>query len=283
MSIKHRLARGLVAVTLICAAGGCASRTDVRASSNSSAVSPSENPAGADTYTQVTTSARYLRLADGLPEAEGPLKFLADQARLQGEGVALTPEQAEAALAALKVATKQDVLSTLAITVAEGNTARMGCTNRVDDGSGKRTGGVTVTVGGVEQEFWMREIGVSLMVAPRVLADGSIRLDAEIQQTSFSGFIEYGGKQVALGGGTTVNVPEGFYQPVFATYSARKDITLSSGGVVACLVSAETDANFAQNSGFREKPLLGRLQSQPERWLIFLTAKTSQAKRGRSS
>ena len=44
----------------------------------------------------------------------------------------------------------------------------------------------------------------------------SISLELNPKVTEFEGFVEYGGPSIAISGGTTVTVPPGFYQPIFA-------------------------------------------------------------------
>ena len=79
---------------------------------------------------------------------------------------------------------------------------------------------------GTPQEFTTRNVGVELRVTPTVEEDDhSISLDLNPKVTEFEGFVEYGGPSVAISGGTTVTVPPGFYQPIFAVRELTTRVT----------------------------------------------------------
>ncbi|MBC8040166.1 MAG: hypothetical protein H7Y06_06465, partial [Opitutaceae bacterium] len=75
---------------------------------------------------RVEVSGRMIRFQGKIPEATGPLGFLADKAGLRAGTLTLTKEQADAALDALVRATKQDVGSAPKVTVGAGIPARIG-------------------------------------------------------------------------------------------------------------------------------------------------------------
>ncbi|MFA6289104.1 MAG: hypothetical protein WC661_17110 [Opitutaceae bacterium] len=242
------------------------------------------------TKQQVTASARYVRVPGKLPEAKEALAFLADEAGLRQGTVTLTQKQAEAALVELRRVTNQDVRSTPRVPVAEGNPAKIIC-GALTPSEEDAVAAVRVTVGGIEQASRAREVGVSLRITPQVLDDGGVEMDAEIQVTAFEGFIEYGGKPGGIPAKISpwsevtktagVKVPDKFYQPIFSTSSVQRELRIAKGAVVVLL--AEPVKNYASSKEGMAKglevPLLGRLNSQLETWLVFLTAAVEPAKR----
>ncbi|HVU17450.1 MAG TPA: hypothetical protein VHD32_11020 [Candidatus Didemnitutus sp.] len=140
--------------------------------------------------------------------------------------------------------------------------------------------GVTITAG-TPQDFTTRDVGVELRVTPIVEADGrSISLDLNPKVTEFEGFVEYGGSSVAISSGTTVTVPSGFYQPIFAVRDISTRVTLEDG---ATLVMGGLTREDVKNSHDKvpvlgNVPVLGRLfrsdgsSAQKRNLLIFVTA-----------
>lgn len=93
----------------------------------------------------------------------------------------------------------------------------------VKDGQADRTNSaVSITVGGVEQEFTTRNVGCELQLTLLGGGVNQARLKARMEQIRFEGFVEYGGTTVDIAGGQTVTVPSGFFQPVF-TKSTRDE------------------------------------------------------------
>jgi hypothetical protein len=98
---------------------------------------------------------------------------------------------------------------------------------------------VKITVGGREQEFGVRHVGVAMKLT---LLDGrkdGVAIKAVIEHTSFTGFVEYGGTRAEVssnGEGQQVKkeikVPSGFYQPIFETTSHDVTLVLTAGQTV---------------------------------------------------
>lgn len=274
------LASSLWLLVVLGVSTGCATRTAVRpepsAAAGETAVASSVD---ADTYVAVTVSARYVRFLGELPAARGELAFLDDVAGLKTAGLVMSPARAEVALKAFGRATNQDVFSTPVLTVKEGGTARMSCTQTFMNPESVKESTVSVTVGGRPVDFQTREVGLVLEATPRVQDDGRLLIDTKIEQTTFEGFVDYGGTEVSLNNGTTVKVPTGFYQPIFSTRSVDRSLRLLPGEIVVFLAPAEGEPD-ADGSAMIEQPMPARLfTNQPERWLVFLTAGTAREKR----
>ena len=224
--------------------------------------------------TQVTASARYVRISGAMPEAKGALAFLADEAALRAGTLALTNAQSDAALAKLAQFTKREPLSTLAATVASGNAVRVkGRVSQAVNGKeepGVMINGVTMTRRNDED--------IELAISPNVSAAGMIRMEVEMQTTSFDGFIEYGDKLVTVAPGgeggnpppTTVRIPKGFYQPIFSTQSVKAEVQMDSGAVIVLRADrAKSDAP----DGLVDKTGQAIKSIPPATMLVFLTAK----------
>jgi general secretion pathway protein D len=89
--------------------------------------------------------------------------------------------------------------------------------------------GVTITAG-TPRDFAMRRLGVEMKVLP-IVEHGrdSIFLQLEPQVTELDGFVEYGGRNIAISGNTTVNIPSGFSQPTFSVRKIQTQVYLQSG------------------------------------------------------
>ena len=146
--------------------------------------------------------------------------------------------------------------------------------------SGGGSAGVSIT-SGTPQEFTTRNVGVELKVTPIVEEDDtSISLDLNPKVTEFEGFVEYGGPSVAISGGTTVTVPPGFYQPIFAVREMTTRVTIWDGATL--VMGGLTREDVKQVSD--KVPVLGNLpgvgrlfrskgeSSQKRNLLIFVTA-----------
>lgn len=149
--------------------------------------------------------------------------------------------------------------------------------------SGGGSAGVTITAG-TPQEFTTRNVGVELKVTPTVEEDDySISLDLNPKVTEFEGFVEYGGQSVAIAGGaspTTVTVPSGFYQPIFAVRELTTKVTIWDGAtlVMGGLTREDTRKTNDKVPVIGNLPVLGRLfrsngeSAQKRNLLIFVTA-----------
>lgn len=151
--------------------------------------------------------------------------------------------------------------------------------------SGGGAAGVTITAG-TPQDFATRHVGVELRVTPTVEEDGrSISLELHPRVTEFEGFVEYGGQSVAVAGGSTVTVPSGFYQPIFAVREVTTRVTLRDGAtlVMGGLTREDTRKAHDKVPVVGNLPVLGRLfrsggeSAQKRNLLIFVTARRVDA------
>ena len=146
--------------------------------------------------------------------------------------------------------------------------------------SGGGSAGVAITAG-TPQEFTTRNVGVELKVTPTVEEDDySISLDLNPRVTEFDGFVEYGGPSVAISGNTTVNVPSGFYQPIFSVRDISTKVTIWDGAtlIMGWLTREEVKKVNDRIPVLGDIPLLGKLfrskgeSAQKRNLLIFVTA-----------
>lgn len=146
--------------------------------------------------------------------------------------------------------------------------------------SGGGSAGVAITAG-TPQEFTTRNVGVELKVTPTVEEDDySISLDLNPRVTEFDGFVEYGGPSVAISGITTVNVPSGFYQPIFSVRDISTKVTIWDGAtlIMGGLTREEVKKVNDKVPVIGDIPLLGKLfrskgeSAQKRNLLIFVTA-----------
>jgi len=151
-------------------------------------------------------------------------------------------------------------------------------------GTGTVTGGSSAGVSitsGTPQEFTTRNVGVELKVTPTVEEDDySVSLDLNPKVTEFEGFVEYGGPSVAISGGTTVTVPPGFYQPIFAVREVTTKVTIWDGAtlIMGGLTREDVKKVHDKIPVLGSIPGIGRLfrskgeSTQKRNLLIFVTA-----------
>ncbi len=146
--------------------------------------------------------------------------------------------------------------------------------------SGGGSAGVSIT-SGTPQEFTTRNVGVELKVTPTVEEDDySVSLDLNPKVTEFEGFVEYGGPSIAISGGTTVTVPPGFYQPIFAVREVTTKVTLWDGATLVMGGLTREDVKKVNDKVpvLGSVPIIGRLfrsqgeSTQKRNLLIFVTA-----------
>jgi len=146
--------------------------------------------------------------------------------------------------------------------------------------SGGGSAGVSIT-SGTPQDFTTRNVGVELKVTPTVEEDDySVSLDLNPKVTEFEGFVEYGGPSVAISGGTTVTVPPGFYQPIFAVREVTTKVTIWDGATLVMGGLTREDVKKVSDKVpvLGSLPIVGRLfrsqgeSSQKRNLLIFVTA-----------
>lgn len=140
--------------------------------------------------------------------------------------------------------------------------------------------GVTITAG-TPQQFVEKNVGVEMQVTPIVEEGGRyINLKLEPRVTEFEGFVEYGGRSIAISGDTTVDVPSGFFQPIFSTREIQTEVTIANGATVIMggLTREEVKQVNDKIPILGDIPILGRLfrskgeTNQKRNLLIFVTA-----------
>ena len=216
---------------------------------------------------RVTASARFVLIQGSLPEATGALSFLSDDAALREGKITLTKAQADAALAELTRITGAEVGSTAMVSLGSGNAAKMGIGVDLHPEREKKHSSVTVTVGGVPQEFTNDGGDAQLEVYPQVGADGIIQLGATIEVTMFDGFIEY---PAAPGDGKK------FYQPIFVTNSATTQVRIESGQTV--VLRSDSRKKLTSADRIINVPV-GWKMTADKTMLVFLTAAVEPVKR----
>lgn len=200
-----------------------------------------------------------------------------------------------AVVRALSQKTGTELLSAPKLTVLSGNPATITIAQELrypqsygqvqsqvgtGNASGGGSAGVAITAG-TPQEFTTRNIGVELKVTPTVEEDDrSISLDLAPKVTEFEGFVEYGGQSIAISGSTTVTVPSGFYQPIFAVRELSTRVTIWDGATIVMggLTREDVKKNRDKIPVLGNVPVLGRLfrssgeSAQKRNLLIFVTA-----------
>jgi hypothetical protein len=93
--------------------------------------------------------------------------------------------------------------------------------------AGEPVNSVRITVGGVEQEFTARNVGVDVSLKPagQSRAGEQATLHAVVKRTRFLGFREYGADA------SGPPVPKGFFQPIFETDERELSLELAPGRV----------------------------------------------------
>jgi general secretion pathway protein D len=203
-----------------------------------------------------------------------------------------------AVVRALERKTGTELLSSPSLTVLSGSQASIAIAQelryprsysdaRVQTGQGggqqggSGGGGSVAIASGTPQDFDTRHIGVEMKVTPIVEDDDyNISLDLAPTVTEFEGFVEYGGPNVAAGGGSTLTAPSGFFQPVFSVREITTKVEVWDGAtlVMGGLTREQVKKLNDKTPILGDIPLFGRLfQSKGEtlekrNLLIFVTA-----------
>lgn len=186
-----------------------------------------------------------------------------------------------------------DLMSSPRVTVLSGRTAHITVAQELrypenysdiesqvstsDNGAGGSAVSITA---GTPQDFKVRMVGVEMEVTPKVEENDNISLQLEPRVTEFEGFVEYGGPSVAIAGDTTVTVPSGFFQPVFAVRTVRTEVVVYDGAtvVIGGLTREEVKTVEDKVPLLGDIPIIGRLfrsegeTSTKRNLLIFVTA-----------
>jgi general secretion pathway protein D len=251
--------------------------------------------AAADGTPAVTTPGLDLSLPVAPPGIPGGVSLGTPGAALATVTGILGEFNVNAVVRALSQKSGTELLSSPKLTVLSGNQATITVAQELrypqaygqvqsQVGTGNTNGGgsagVTITAG-TPQDFATRDIGVELKVTPTVEEDDrSISLDLNPRVTEFEGFVEYGGSSVAISSGTTVTVPSGFYQPIFAVRDISTRVTIWDGATLVMGGLTREDVKTANDKVpvLGNVPVLGRLfrsngaSAQKRNLLIFVTA-----------
>lgn len=250
---------------------------------------------GDGSQTPVTTPGVDLSLPTAPPVIPGGVGLGASGASIATLNTAAGSLDINAVVRALSQTSGTELLSAPRLTVLSGNLATITVAqefrypqsygeiqSQVGTGSvnGGGSAGVSIT-SGTPREFATRNVGVELRVVPTVEEDDcSISLDLNPKVTEFEGFVEYGGPSVAISGGTTVTVPPGFYQPIFAVREVSTRVTIRDGATLVMGGLTREDVKKVKDKVpvLGSIPLLGRLfqsegeSTQKRNLLIFVTA-----------
>ncbi len=260
----------------------------------------------ADAFRNATTSQQISISGTGQPEGGVNLSAAAPTIPggvLLGSGAGALANIAgivgefdvQAVIRALSQKSGTELLSAPKLTVLSGNPATITVAQELrypqsygqiqsQVGTGSNSGGGSAGVSitsGTPQEFTTRNVGVELKVTPTVEEDDySVSLDLNPKVTEFEGFVEYGGPSVAISGGTTVTVPPGFYQPIFAVREVTTKVTIWDGATIVMGGLTREDVKKVSDKVpvLGSLPGIGRLfrsqgeSTQKRNLLIFVTA-----------
>jgi general secretion pathway protein D len=192
---------------------------------------------------------------------------------------------------ALEQQSGSDLMSAPKLTVLSGKTAKIivaqefiypktygEISSEVGTGDAN-SAGVTITAG-TPSDFETRNVGVEMNVTPTVEENNCISLQLAPKVTEFEGFVEYGGRSIAISGTTRADLPPGFYQPIFSTREIQTEVTIYDGATVVMggLTREEIKEVNDKVPLLGDIPLIGKLfrskgeTNQKKNLLIFVTA-----------
>lgn len=212
---------------------GCSTHSESRASRVPIDAGNTEtSPASIAGRHRVTTEARILRLRGALPEAKGPLAFLADDAGLRSGTVMLTQSQAEAVVRALtqSLGAEHDLDTTRKVSVISRHPSTSGAGVSLLRYPEDR--GEPIVING---HSFMPHPGVTIDVAMiRPAPAGEfLQLKVVFDLVTIEGFTEFTGQSVSLlGASNPIQLPLPFYQPIFTAKPISADVRLAPGATV---------------------------------------------------
>ncbi len=248
-----------------------------------------------ETVVQQGSAALDIPIVNNAPQIPGGVDLASTANPLANISAVIGEFDVNAIVRALSQKQGTDLLSAPKVTVLSGNPANITVAQEMrypqsygqtqaqvgtGSASGGGSAGVAITAG-TPQEFTARNVGVELKVTPTVEEDDySISLDLNPRVTEFDGFVEYGGPSIAISGSTTVNVPSGFYQPIFSVRDISTKVTIWDGAtlVMGGLTREEVKKVSDKVPILGDIPLLGRAfrskgeSAQKRNLLIFVTA-----------
>ncbi|MDR1590787.1 MAG: hypothetical protein LBR92_02200, partial [Puniceicoccales bacterium] len=192
---------------------------------------------------------------------------------------------------ALEQQSGSDLMSAPKLTVLSGKTAKITVAQEFiypktygeissEVGTGDaNSAGVTITAG-TPSDFETRNVGVEMNVTPTVEENNCISLQLAPKVTEFEGFVEYGGRSIAISGSTRADLPPGFYQPIFSKREIQTEVTIYDGATVVMggLTREEIKEVNDKVPLLGDIPLIGKLfrskgeTNQKKNLLIFVTA-----------
>lgn len=244
------------------------------------------------------TGTEITPIPNSIPEIPNPVNVGAGAVSSAILDFAIGGYDVDVVINALEQSEGTDTLSAPKVTVISGKLAKITVAQEfpyptswtegeVDPGSGGSGSGTSInsTIGinpATPQDFTIRNVGVELEVTPRVDASGgTITLDDLTPSvTEFEGFVEYGGRSVAMNANTVVDVPSGIIYPVFAVRKIQTTVVVSDGATIVLggLTREQTKTVSDKVPVLGDIPFVGRLfrskgeSSLKRNLLVFVTA-----------
>ncbi|MDR0418085.1 MAG: type II and III secretion system protein [Puniceicoccales bacterium] len=247
---------------------------------------------GTIAFTNSTGTESTIEIPSSTPNAPGGLNLGISATGLANlTGVISDRIGLNLTIRALEQQSGSDLMSAPKLTVLSGKTAKIivaqefiypktygEISSEVGTGDAN-SAGVTITAG-TPSDFETRNVGVEMNVTPTVEENNCISLQLSPKVTEFEGFIEYGGRSIAISGNTRADLPPGFYQPIFSTREIQTEVTIYDGATVVMggLTREEIKEVNDKVPLLGDIPLIGRLfrskgeTNQKKNLLIFVTA-----------
>ncbi len=244
------------------------------------------------------TALAPVPIANSVPQIPNPVPIAANAVMTGLANFGIGNWDISVMINALEQSEGADTLSAPKVTVISGNPAKITVAQEfpyptswtegeVDPGSGGSGSGTTIssTIGinpATPQEFTTRNVGVELEVTPKVDSGTStITLDNLTPTvTEFEGFVEYGGRSVAMNASTIVDVPSGIIYPVFSVRKVQTNVVVSDGATIVLggLTREQTRIVHDKVPILGDIPFVGRFfrskgeSSMKRNLLVFVTA-----------
>ncbi|MDR1906977.1 MAG: hypothetical protein LBQ03_02055 [Puniceicoccales bacterium] len=247
---------------------------------------------GTIAFTTTSGTESTIEIPSSTPNAPGGLNLGVSATSLANlTGVISDKIGLNLTIRALEQQSGSDLMSAPKLTVLSGKTAKIIVAQEFiypktygeissDVGTGDaNSAGVTITAG-TPSDFETRNVGVEMNVTPTVEENNCISLQLAPKVTEFEGFVEYGGRSIAISGSTRADLPPGFYQPIFSTREIQTEVTIYDGATVVMggLTREEIKEVHDKVPLLGDIPLIGKLfrskgeTNQKKNLLIFVTA-----------
>jgi general secretion pathway protein D len=247
---------------------------------------------GTIAFTNSSGAESTIEIPSSTPNAPGGLNLGVSATNLANlTGVISDKIGLNLTIRALEQQSGSDLMSAPKLTVLSGKTAKIivaqefiypktygEISSEVGTGDAN-SAGVTITAG-TPSDFETRNVGVEMNVTPTVEENNCISLKLAPKVTEFEGFVEYGGRSIAISGSTRADLPPGFYQPIFSTREIQTEVTIYDGATVVMggLTREEIKEVNDKVPLLGDIPLIGKLfrskgeTNQKKNLLIFVTA-----------